>query len=83
MLRSDHSGEYKSSFADFCTHNGIIHETTTLYSPQSNVVAEQKNRMLKEMMIARLISSHLPQNMWGEAVLTANYLLNKVPKKKT
>ena len=30
-------------------------------------------------MNAMLISSSLPQNMWGEAILFANYLLNKVP----
>ena len=29
-------------------------------------------------MNAMLISSGLPQNMWGEAILTVNYLLNKV-----
>ena len=29
-----------------------------------------------------LISSRLPQNMWGEAILTSNYLLNKVSRKK-
>ena len=34
------------------------------------------------MMNAMLISSGLPQNMWGETILSANYLLNKVPKKK-
>ena len=28
------------------------------------------------------ISFGLPQNMWGEASLSVNYLLNKVPKKK-
>ena len=33
-------------------------------------------------MNAMLISSGLPQNMWGEAILSTNYLLNKVPKKK-
>ena len=33
-------------------------------------------------MNAMLISSSLPQNMWGEAILSANYFLNKVPKKK-
>ena len=52
------------------------------YSPQSNGVANQKNRTLKEMMNAMLLSYDLPQNMWGEAILSANYLLNKVPKKK-
>ena len=34
------------------------------------------------MMNAMLISSGLPQNMWGEAILSANYLVNKIPKKK-
>ena len=33
-------------------------------------------------MNTMLMSSGLPQNMWGEAILSANYLLNKVPKKK-
>ena len=82
VLRSDRGGEYESPFVDLCARHGIIHETTTPYSPQSNGVAERKNRTLKEMMNAMLISSGLPQNMWGEAILSANYLLNKVPKKK-
>ena len=34
------------------------------------------------MMNAMLRSSGLAQNMWREAVLSGNYLLNKVPRKK-
>ena len=34
------------------------------------------------MMNAMLVSSGLPQNMWGDAVLSANYVLNKIPPKK-
>ena len=34
-------------------------------------------------MNAMLISSDLLQNMWGETISFANYLLNKVPKRKT
>ena len=30
-----------------------------------------------------LISFGLPQNLWGEAILSSNYILNKLPKKKT
>ena len=45
-------------------------------------MAEQKNRTFKAMMNVMLISSGLPQNMWGEAILTTNYLLSNVPKKK-
>ena len=37
---------------------------------------------LKEMMNTKLISSGLPENMWEEAILSTNYLLNKVPIRK-
>ena len=82
MLRSDRGGEYELTFVDFCAQHGIIHETIAPYLPQSNGMVERKNHTLKEMMNAMLISSSLPQNMWGEAILSANYLLNKLPKKK-
>ena len=82
VLRSDRGGEYESPFVDFCAQHGIIHETIAPYLPKSNGVSERKNRSLKEMMNAILISSDLPQNMWGETVLSTNFLLNKVPKKK-
>ena len=81
MLRSDRGGEYESPFVNIYVQHGIIHENITPYSPQSNGVVERKNCTLKKMMNAMLISPGLPQNMWGEAILTTNYLLNKVPKK--
>ncbi|KAD5802426.1 hypothetical protein E3N88_13786 [Mikania micrantha] len=82
VLRSDRGGEYVSPFADICAQNGIIHECTAPYSPQQNGIAERKNRALKEMMNAMLISSGMSQDMWGEAILSATYLLNKIPFKK-
>ena len=63
VLRNDRGGEYESPFVDVCEQHGIIHETTTSYSPQSNGVAERNNRTLKEMMNAMLISFGLPQHM--------------------
>ena len=82
VVRSDRGGEYVSPYAEFCAQNGIRHEFTSPYSPQSNGIAERKNRTLKEMVNAMLISSGLNQNMWGEAILSANYLLNKIPHKE-
>ncbi|KZV19365.1 retrovirus-related Pol polyprotein from transposon TNT 1-94, partial [Dorcoceras hygrometricum] len=81
-IRSDRGGEYGAPFDDYCVKSGIIHQTTAPYSPQSNGVAERKNRTLKEMMNALLINSGLPQNLWGEAILSANHILNKIPQKK-
>ena len=83
MIRSDRDGEYESPFAEICLENEIIHQTTAPYTPQSNGIAESKNRTLKEMMNALLISSGLPQNLWGEAILTTNQILNRVPHTKT
>ena len=83
MIRSDRGGEYKSPFAQICVENGIIHQNTISYSPQSNGIAERKNQTQKEMMNALLISLGLPQNLWGKVILTANRILNKVFHSKT
>ena len=37
----------------------LILQTTAPYSPQQNGIAERKNRILKEMMNAMLLSSGL------------------------
>ncbi|GJR75333.1 retrovirus-related pol polyprotein from transposon TNT 1-94 [Tanacetum coccineum] len=82
VVRSDRGGEYVSPFAELCAKHGIRHEFTAPYSPQQNGIAERKNSTLKEMVNAMLISSGLSQDTWGEAILTATYLLNKIHHKK-
>ena len=63
-LRFDRGGEYDTnSLTIFCGKNGIIHETSASYTPQQNSVAERKNRTLKDMMNAMLVSSALSDNM--------------------
>ena len=81
-IRSDRGGEYVL-FNDYCVKEGIIHEVTPPYSPESNGVVERKNRTLKEMMNAMLISSNAPDNLRGEALLTACILQNKITLRKT
>ncbi|GJV62248.1 zinc finger, CCHC-type containing protein [Tanacetum coccineum] len=60
---------------------GIIHETIAPYTPQQNGVAKRKNRALKEMVNSMLSYSGLSEGFWGESMLTACYLLNRVPNK--
>ena len=47
-LRTTRDGEYVVLFQSLCEQYGIIHQTTTLYSPQSNGIADLKNHILKK-----------------------------------
>jgi transposase InsO family protein len=65
-VRSDRGGEYFSNeFNLFCEEQGIIHERTPPYSPQSNGVAERKNRTLTDLVNAMLDTAGLSKAWWG------------------
>ncbi|KAI3815113.1 hypothetical protein L1987_14769 [Smallanthus sonchifolius] len=79
ILRSDRGGEYfNQKFDAYCEENGIIHERTSPFTPQQNGLAERKNRTLCEMVNCMLNQSGLPNNLWGEALLTACYVHNRI-----
>ena len=83
-LKTDRREEYESNpFNSFCEDHGIIHETSPPYSLESNGIVERKNRTLKEMMNAMLVSSGAPLNLWGKAILFACHIQNRIPYKKT
>ncbi|CAL9018497.1 unnamed protein product, partial [Prunus brigantina] len=44
-----------------------------------NGVAERKNRHLLEVVRASLFGANMPRPFWGEAVLSAAYLTNRIP----
>ena len=79
-FRSDRGGEFYDPKLFETT--GIVHETTAPYTPQQNGVAERKNRVLTEMVNALLSNSGLSSGFWGEALLTACHILNRVPQKR-
>jgi hypothetical protein len=83
ILRSDRGGEYfPQEFIISCEENGLIHQRSTPYTPQQNGLAERKNRTLVEMLNAMIVSAKLPFNLWGEALLTACHVYNRVLSKK-
>jgi hypothetical protein len=83
VLRSDGGGEYTShEFKSFCESNGIKHEVIAPYTPQHNGIAERRNRTIMNMTRCMLKEKELPHSFWGEAVVTACYVLNKCPTKK-
>lgn len=73
---ADYLGERRTRWIAL---KGIVHQTTAPYTPQQNGVAERYNRVLTERVMALLADSKLPAKWWAEAVVTANYLSNRVP----
>lgn len=82
VVRSDGGGEFDNAeLRRFYKEEGIKPQYTTAYSPQSNGVAERKNRSITEMATCMLIDANLEKRYWGEAVLTATYLQNRLPSR--
>jgi hypothetical protein len=81
-LLSDRGGEYFSNdFSKFCAEHGIIHERTPPYSPQSNGIVERKNCTLTNLVNTMLDTVGLSKEWWGEAILIACHVLNRVSMK--
>src|SRR4051812_42084549 len=83
ILKTDGGGEYTSvAFGKYCDDEGIVREVVPPYTPQQNGAAERKNRTIMNMVRSMLCGKKLPKELWGEAVSTATYLLNRCPTKK-
>lgn len=81
-LRTDRGREYLSEqFKALCEQNGIRRQLTIPYTLQHHFVAERRNRTLLDMVRSMLIHANLPATYWGDAILTAAYILNRVPSK--
>nr|GEZ51434.1 zinc finger, CCHC-type [Tanacetum cinerariifolium] len=64
VLHTDRGGVYYDPL--YFQSTGIIHQTTALYTPQQNGLAERKNRTLKEIMNSMLSYSGLSEGFWDQ-----------------
>ena len=79
-LRTDNGLEFCNDVFDkYCKSEGIPRHHTVRKTPQQNGVAERMNRTLLDKSGCMLFSAGLPKNFWGEAVVTAAYLVNRSP----
>ncbi|RVW60823.1 Retrovirus-related Pol polyprotein from transposon TNT 1-94 [Vitis vinifera] len=70
---------FNSILGEFLAQEGIVHLSSCVDTPQQNGIAKRKNRHLLEVARSLMFSMNVPKLFWGQAVLTAAYLINRMP----
>ncbi|PKU87515.1 Retrovirus-related Pol polyprotein from transposon TNT 1-94 [Dendrobium catenatum] len=84
VTRTDGGTEFVNhQFTSFLRSKGIQHQLSCPYTPEQNGVAERKHRHLIETARTLLHTASMPSNYWPDAVLTAAYLINRLPTSNT
>ena len=79
VFRIDNGREYFNTIlGNYLKENGIFHQSSCVETAQQNGIAECKSHYLSEVDRALLFQTHVPKHFWGEAVLTASYLINRL-----
>jgi transposase InsO family protein len=81
VLRTDNDGEFTAAkFTSYCADEGVQRHYAPC-NPQQNDVVERRNQTVVGMARALLKQRGMPAVFWGEAVVTAVYILNRSPTK--
>lgn len=81
-IRTDNGSEYlDTQVRSFLSKKGIHHQTSNVYTPQQNGLAERKHRHILGVARSLMFSMNMPKYLWEDAVLTATYLINRMPSR--
>jgi histone deacetylase 1/2 len=79
VLRADHGTEFTNrSLRALLDSRGISLQLSSPGHPSQNGLAERHNQTIKNIMLAGLVESKLPNALWPEALQYAVFLKNRV-----
>ncbi|CAL1397449.1 unnamed protein product [Linum trigynum] len=79
-IQADNGSEFQTNtLCDYYAEHGIVLQTSCVHTPQQNGVVERKHRHLLDTARALRFHAGLPVKFWGECVLTATFLINRLP----
>lgn len=80
VIRSDNALEFDDKQCQpFFAKLGIVHQTSCVDRPEQNGRVERKHRNILEMARALRFQSGLPLQFWGDCVLCAVHITNRLP----
>lgn len=77
VVRTDQGPKF--NLRNFFESKGVVHQKSCTYTPQQNSVVERKHLHLLSVARALRFQAILPLIFWGNCVLTAAYLINRIP----
>ncbi|KAL8129513.1 LOW QUALITY PROTEIN: hypothetical protein V2J09_018668, partial [Rumex salicifolius] len=80
VVRSDNGTEIvQGQCQRWIAQIGVINQRSVLGNPQQNARVEMKQRYLVETTRALRLVAHLPIKFWGDCILAAKYIINRMP----
>ncbi|GMJ05358.1 hypothetical protein HRI_004205000 [Hibiscus trionum] len=77
VFRSDNAPELR--FTDLFSKMGVLHQYSCVETPQQNSIAERKHQHLLVVARALFFQSRVSISFWGECILMATFLINRLP----
>ena len=80
ILKTNNGIKYFNDYlGTFMKEKGIHHQSTCRDTPKQKGIAKHKNCHLLEVARSLKFFMHIPKYLWGEAILTFCYLINRMP----